>query len=220
MTAIRVHHGRLDLPADAIEDLASLLHRAEHERAARFRFPRDRRRFVVRRARLRQCLSVATGTPPNRLALITGPFGKPALADGPEFSLSHSGEHWALAIADTPVGIDLEAIYPGVDTRAIAACLFAPGEAAAIAGLPGAVGTRAFFDCWTRKEAFVKAIGRGLSYPLDSFEVSVTREARLIAGANGWAIDDLALTPGLAGALVAHGSEPPMFAIDSSNEPD
>lgn len=203
MATVILHHGALDLPADEVERLADLLAPDEHTRAARYRFPRDRRRFIVRRARLRQCLAAETGIAPEALAFVEGPFGKPALADGPAFSLSYSGEHWALAIADAPVGVDIEQVDPAVDHRGIAADLFAPRESATLAALPEARALRAFFDCWVRKEAFVKAIGQGLFYPLDAFEVSVEGAARLDAGGEGWAMREFGFADGVAGAVAA-----------------
>jgi 4'-phosphopantetheinyl transferase len=210
MAAVAVHHGRLDLAAGEVERLAALLAPEEHAQAARYRFARDRRRFVVRRARLRQCLSAQAGIAPERLVLVEGPFGKPALAGGPHFSLSHSGEHWALAIAGVPIGVDVEQLNPAIDHADIAKGLFGPRECAALAALPADRAPRGFFDCWARKEAFVKAIGLGLSYPLDAFEVSVAEAARLRVGGEGWAIRELAIAPELAGAVVAQDDGRPL----------
>jgi len=203
VAAVAVHHGRLDLPAGEVERLAALIAPEEREKAARFRFARDRRRFVVRRARLRQCLAAGMGVAPEALVFVERAFGKPTLAGGPEFSLSHSGEHWALAIAGVPVGVDIEQLNRAIDCADIAKGLFGPRECTALAALPEDRATRAFFDCWARKEAFVKAIGQGLSYSLDAFEVSVDGPARLCAGGEGWAIQDFAFAQDVAGAVVA-----------------
>lgn len=202
MAAAELHFGGLDLAEDAVERLAVLLDPAERARAARFVFARDRRRFVVRRARLREVLAAATGVAAERIVYTENAFGKPALAGGPCFSASHSHELWAVALSACAVGVDLEHHQPDLEWRELAAGLFGPGECAALDALETGDAARGFFDCWARKEAFVKAIGRGLSYPLDAFAVSVGREARLLAGADGWRIADVALAEGYSGALV------------------
>lgn len=210
MAAIALFTGSLEVPASEERRLLALLAPDERARSERFRFARDRRRFVVRRARLRETLARVTGTRPARLRFVTGPFGKPELLGGPPFSLSHSNERWLLAVGDRPLGVDCEWIDPDLDWRPIARSLFRADECAALeyAGASG------FFACWARKEAFVKALGHGLSYPLDAFAVSVGDEAALLAGGDGWRIAALPLGPDYAGALVAQDDgEPLSFRI-------
>ena len=202
MAAADLHFGSLDVGEDEVERMAVLLDPAERARAARFAFARDRRRFIVRRARLRAVLAEATGVTAERLVYTENAYGKPALAVGPRFSASHSHELWAVAVSDRDVGVDVEYHQPGIDWRDLATGLFAAGECAALDALAKDDAMRGFFDCWARKEAFVKAIGMGLSYPLDAFAVSVTPEARLLSGADGWRIAGLALAEGYSGALV------------------
>jgi len=188
VASVEIRFDRLDVEPAEVAYLARLLDAEECERAARFRFEADRRRFIVRRGRLRERLGERTGQAPERLAFGIGPFGKPELPGGPRFSLSHSGERMMLAISDVEVGCDIERHRPLDDWRAIADRLFAPGERAQLAALDEAEGRAAFFRCWARKEAFVKALGQGLSYPLDAFEVTVGPEARLLRGGEGWRI--------------------------------
>lgn len=206
MAAAEVHVGSLDLPGAEVERLLLLLSPEERARAARFAFARDRRRFVVRRARLRQTLSGVIGVAAERIGYTENGYGKPALpGGGPRFSTSHSHETWAIAVSGQDLGVDIEHHQPGIDWRDLAAGLFRADERAALDALAPGDRSRGFFDCWSRKEAFVKAIGKGLSYPLDAFAVSVTREARLLSGADGWSIADLALAEGYSAALVVAG---------------
>lgn len=203
MTTVTLHVETLDVDEAAIGRAIQLLDEQERSRAAAFRFTRDRSRFVARRARLREILSGRTGEAPERLAFAHGAHGKPILRDHAlHFSASHSHGLMMLAIATVEVGCDLEWIDPELDWPPIADRLFAPTERDALARLPEGEGRRGFFDCWARKEAYVKALGQGLSYPLDAFEVSVDRDARMRAEA-GWAIADVVPESGYAGAVVA-----------------
>jgi 4'-phosphopantetheinyl transferase len=210
MTGVAVRIGALDLDEAEIARFAALLDDEERARAARFRFDRDRRRFVVRRGRLREWLGACTGERPERLAFAIGPFGKPVLEGGPHFSLSHSHERTMLAIADAEVGCDIEWIDTEVDWRPLAEGLFAPAERDALAALPDDIGRLAFFRCWARKEAFVKAIGEGLSYPLDAFTVSIEPEPALLTGGEDWTMAAAPDLPGYAGAIVARADSSPL----------
>ncbi|MDO7843036.1 4'-phosphopantetheinyl transferase family protein [Sphingomonas immobilis] len=200
MAHAEVFHGSLDVGEAEVARLTHLLSVEERERAARFHFARDRRRFVVRRARLREVLGTATA---ERLVYTENVYGKPRLSNNAvRFSATHSGDTWAIAISSVEVGLDIEAHDTAVDWRDLAAGLFGANEIAALHALPEAEARHAFFDVWARKEAFVKAIGMGLSYPLDAFEVSAGHDARLIAGADGWAITRLDLSANYGAALV------------------
>lgn len=200
-TAIALHWGRVDAE-EGVDRLSAWLSDDELDCASGFRFDRDRRRFIVRRGRLREMLAAASGGHPAEIGFSFGPFGKPRLAPGlPCFSASHSGDFWAVAIGADELGLDIERIDPAIDHAGIAASLFAPGEREALAALTGPAALNAFFACWTRKEAFVKAIGRGLSYPLESFEVSLGTEPALLDGGDGWRLLSPRLAPGLSAAI-------------------
>ncbi|MGL4314255.1 MAG: 4'-phosphopantetheinyl transferase family protein [Sphingomonas sp.] len=204
MAAVDIWTGRLDLAAAEVERLRLLLSMPERARAERFRFARDRRRFIVRRARRRELLGMASGVAPQRLTFRTDDDGKPRLVERDlAFSASHSGDHWVLALSDASIGVDIEAHKPGIDHRDIARGLFAPGEVAALSAMPDPAASRCFFDIWARKEAFVKALGQGLSYPLTAFEVSAGSKAELVSGGDGWVMAALTIAPQLAGAVVA-----------------
>lgn len=207
-TAIALHWGHLNVDDAEVARLATCLAADELEHAARFRFGRDRRRFVVRRGKLRETLAATCGDRPATIRFSIGPFGKPQLAPGlPFFSTSHSGDIWAVALGDIELGVDIERIDPAIDAIGIAATLFAPAEHAALAALSGPAVVDAFFACWTRKEAYVKAIGQGLSHPLTAFAVSLGAEPAFLNGGAGWRLLSPRLAPDLAVAIAVadHG---------------
>jgi 4'-phosphopantetheinyl transferase len=140
-------------------------------------FPRDRQRFTAGRAFLRFLHAQYLGTEPRRLRFSYGPNGKPALADDRSdlrFNLAHSGPLAVCALArGAELGVDLERVRPIDDAGAVARSSFSPGEVERLESLPEAARLRAFYEAWTRKEAFLKALGDGLARPLDSFEVSL-----------------------------------------------
>lgn len=207
MARVAVHVETLAVDAAA---LAHLLGDDERARADRFRFPRDRRRFVVRRARLRQLLGAWVDRAPDALTFTENSHGKPILIDGPPFSLSHSADMMMLAIGDADIGCDLEWIDPALDWPPLAEAFFTTTERVALTALPAEAARRAFFACWARKEAFVKALGLGLSYPLDAFHVSVGPTAELVSGGEGWAIGAAPAIPGFATAIVARDDRTPL----------
>ncbi|HEX4460904.1 MAG TPA: 4'-phosphopantetheinyl transferase superfamily protein [Polyangia bacterium] len=216
-SAGEVHVWRLDLAhaAAAAERLWSRLSADEQTRAASFAFTRDRVRFVAARAGLRQLLGHALGRDGARLAFATNRFGKPRLADGGRlaFNVSHSADRAVYALAlDREVGIDVEAIRAGFLAEADPAHFFAPRELAELRRAPAAEQTDRFFAGWSRKEAYMKARGLGLSKPLDRFAVSLApADAALLedrddaAAVARWTLAPLAIAPGYSGALCADG---------------
>ena len=139
---------------------------AEHARAARFVFERDRRRYLAAHCALRQLLSIRTGVPAALLVFDEGPFGKPSLATPPHcaFNMSHSEEVALVAMADTgEIGVDVEMLRPMPDAMALARQNFSAAENAELAATAPADQSLAFLLGWTRKEACLKAIGSGLS---------------------------------------------------------
>ena len=207
---------RWPLLASASEQTAlwGLLSADERSRAERFRFARDRRRYIVARGTLRRLLAARLGCAADAVSFAYGPFGKPVLRHaGPlSFNLSHCDELAVLAVTDgAPVGIDLERIRPIADDFAEHA--FAAEECAALHALPRRCLEAAVFACWTRREAYVKATGAGLSQPPGSFAVSIdlSRPALLRIDAEPesvgqWTLADLAVQPGYAAALAVHRS--------------
>lgn len=203
MAAPAVHFARLDVAPAEQARLAGLLSPDERARAARFRFDRDRRRFVARRGLARERLAAVMGGCPARLRFTANAHGKPELAGGPHFSLSHSGDTMMLAIGDTALGCDVEAIDPALDWLPLARTFFAGAETASLAALDPAAARLAFFACWSLKEAFVKALGLGLSYPLDAFTVAIGGAPAIRSGGDGWAALPVAAPEGYRAALVA-----------------
>ncbi len=196
---------------------ASVMSADEQARARRFVFEKDRRRFSAARVLLRTLLASYVGTDPAALRFTTGGHGKPSLEGwppAPAFNVSHSQDVAVIAVSRAgDVGVDVEAIRKMDDGEAIAGRFFAPAEADRLRGIAPELRDEAFFACWTRKEAFVKAIGEGLSHPLDSFEVTLGpgEPARLL-GVGGhppdparWTLAALPAVPGYAGALVVRG---------------
>lgn len=186
------HFDRLDIDPDEVGNLTALLDPGERERAQRFHQSVHRQRFVVRRARLRQWLGTRLGLAPTAVPIKTDKMGKPFVPGWDRhFSTSHSHDTMLLACAPVPVGCDVERINPDFVWRPVAERLFAPEERDALAAMADTPGRIAFFHCWARKEAFVKALGLGLSYPLDAFAVSGTSPAALLRGGDGWALGTL-----------------------------
>lgn len=177
---IHVWRMNLDRPAAEVQEMRGVLSEDETARAARFVFDRHRGRFIVGRASLRSILGLYLGLAPRRLEFGYGWRGKPYLKKGSDgdrlrFNLSHSGELGLLAVIKArEIGVDVERIRQVKEHLRLAGRYFAPGEVAAIQALPGEVHYEAFFNCWTRKEAYIKALGAGLACPLDGFEVSLT----------------------------------------------
>jgi len=177
-----VHIWRLEpeLTAD-LSCYSALLSREERERAARFRFAHLTHNFIVDHARMRLLLGAYTGLDPQTLFYVVNEFGKPELANHDaslRFNLSHTEGLSLLVIClDTPVGVDVEAVRSMDDWRDVARSHFSRSEVDALQLVAESDQQHAFFRCWTRKEAFIKAHGRGLSMPLDSFAVSLGRES-------------------------------------------
>lgn len=220
LTEVHVWLAWLDLPADRINNLASTLADDESERAQRFHFERDRNRYVVSRGLLRQLIGRYLKRNPAQLRLIYGPNGKPELA-GHEtdhtlhFNLAHSGEIVLYAFSqERPIGIDVEKIRKLSDADGLAKRFFSAKEYSAWRSLARRDRLAAFFRCWTSKEAFIKALGEGLSYPLDQFDVTLSPDEPAgllaIAGdeeeAKRWSVQALYPAQDYAAAVVALGN--------------
>lgn len=188
---VHVWRATLDRPPQVTERMLRLLSADERERAARFHFARDRSRFIVGRAVLRTLLARYLGAAPEELAFQYGEFRKPALPGGPAFNLSHSGAVALYAFsAYTEVGIDVELDDADFASERIAERFFSPAEVQALRSLPLQQQPRAFLSCWTRKEAFIKARGDGLSLPLDSFDVTLAPELPAALLRTAWCSDE------------------------------
>ena len=218
-----IHVWRAIVPEDrhAAERFQWVLGPDERVRAESFHFDRDRVRFVFRRAWLKILLSRYLAADVANVRITHGRYGKPALSpsvDAPDlrFNLSHSNGMVVVAIAHgREVGLDVEYIRPEVEVDEIARRVFSRQEAAALAALPAADRVAAFFACWTRKEAFVKATGEGLSRPLADFDVSLApgEPAALLriednpADAPRWSLRALNPGTGYCAALATEGHD-------------
>ena len=207
-----VHVHCVDLDAADLDPgrVEAILEPDERARAARFSFARDRRRYVARHAVLRTLLAAQRGIAPEALRFGYNAQGKPSLADGPAFNMSHSHGLALIAIAsDGDIGCDIEWRDPSFADEGIAEKFFSPGEIVALGTLPDALRTEAFFDCWTRKEAYIKARGLGMALPLNSFEVVLDprQPAALLAGCEDWSVRSFEPAPLFHAAVVAQGTE-------------
>lgn len=169
----------LDQPEEAIGGLRRVLSGDEVERAERFVFDRHRRRFTVARGAMREVLGGYLGVGTAEVRFAYGERGKPRLAEGGvEFNLSHSEEMALLAVTSAvPVGVDVEALRRMEDALKISERFFSAAERGVLAACPEGERDAAFFRCWTRKEAYVKAVGDGIVLGLDRFDVSLDEGA-------------------------------------------
>jgi 4'-phosphopantetheinyl transferase len=202
-----------DLRHDGWPRLFGLLSEQEHRRAQAFAFAREIRRYVVSHAILRTLLGGAIGTPAPDVRLRTEIGRKPALepenCDPVHFSLSRSGELVVIGLAPRPLGVDIERLAHTMDVEDLAAHVLTSRERTAFEALDPASRPTAFLRCWTRKEAYLKAIGMGLAIPPTAVEVCF--EAGRLLGAEpisdgvesafGWFIDNFAPIEGYLGAV-------------------
>ncbi|MDE2985414.1 MAG: 4'-phosphopantetheinyl transferase superfamily protein [Gemmatimonadota bacterium] len=169
---VHIWEGRLDVPDSVTAAARSLLSRDERARADRFVYDRHRRRYTVAQAHLRRVLAGLTGIRPEKIGFRFGKHGKPFLRTGPSFNQSHSGERIMIAVsARGRLGVDIEEIRVVKYLLAIADKNFGADEAAQLHSAAGHERQELFFRLWTRKEAFLKALGVGLTHPLRTFSV-------------------------------------------------
>jgi 4'-phosphopantetheinyl transferase len=208
----------IQAPDSVVERFQPLLSPDETDRAARFRFENLRHSFILARGALRILLARYLKSLPQAVAFTYGSKGKPALAPPArlQFNASHSGDLALFAFTmDCEIGIDVEVIRPMPDMENIAKRFFCAEEAAELLSLPDGQREHGFFLCWTRKEAYIKATGDGLSAPLDAFRVTLRRGDPAVVvhlagdpvAAQAWTLHDLQPGPGFAAAL-AYRDEP------------
>lgn len=212
---VHVWHAALDLPEEQLAACWRLLDAPERERAGRFHFERDRRRFAAGRGQLRAVLGRYLAIAPAEVAFAYSAYGKPMLA-GPggqalHFNLAHSEERALIALCRSgPVGVDIERVQPTIDAHGLAKHFFAPEEQAALRELGPEAQTQAFFRIWACKEAYIKGHGHGLSLPLDSFAVELGQGGpRLLYShrdqAATWQLCELGVGAGYTAALAVAG---------------
>jgi len=219
LSQVDVWRANLDLPPDRIESLSQILSSDERARSSRFRYDLDRDRFVVSHAALRILLARYLRTRPSAIEFSCNEFGKPGLSGNSgrelQFNLSHSGTLALFAFARAQVGVDIERIRPEFATEQIAERFFSPDEVRSLRALPTNLQAVGFFNCWTRKEAYIKAWGQGLSMPLRDFTVSLRPgdPAALLSHANQveiseWSLRELPAPEPYVAAMAVRLKEP------------
>jgi len=207
---------------DGDSDLEDVLSAEEQLRANRFAFDEDRQRFVSARGRVRQILGGHTGADPASLSFERGEHGKPSLSGGPAFNFSDSADIGVLAISDLgPLGIDIEQLRPR-DFLKLAERYFSPAERACLVAMDEPGIPAAFYRGWTRKEAFLKAVGTGLATRLDAFEVTIGQDepARVLRidptidiDVSAWSLHVLDIAPGFEAALAIRSAGEPVEIV-------
>ncbi len=206
-----------DLGSADISNGRSLLSSSEIGRSKQFRHGRDSNRFVLVRSSLRIILGRYLDLPPDKLEFCCTRYGKPELTKGCagadlRFNVSHSEDYALVGITYArEIGVDIEHVKPIPEANLMARHFFSSNERTALDGLPPEELPRSFFRYWTRKEAFIKARGQGLSYPLDRLDVStISSETGLeliedSGQLSHWSLLDLSPAPGYVGTVVVHG---------------
>jgi len=218
MNQVDVWRVFLKLELDSVQGAESTLSTDESQRAAKFRFDKDRHRFMASHVALRNVISCYLDREPQQINFTVGEYGKPAIPSdiNLEFNLSHSGDYALIGIArERKVGIDVERFRQDMEIDKIARRFFSEEENSELMGVPTEQQLIGFFNCWTRKEAYIKAHGLGLSLPLDSFDVSLTPNEPAILRAtrpdsqevSKWRLLSLDIEDQYAGALAVEGRD-------------
>ena len=220
LRAEEVHVWLAKLDDYSADSLRLLLAKDELARASRFHFDKDRNHYTVTRGLLRKLLAAYLSLPAGQLRFSYAEKGKPALEESQRsslnFNLAHSHDMAIYAFSrNRDVGVDLESIREDLADEKIAERFFSPYEIDALAKLPAELRKQAFFDCWTRKEAYIKARGEGLSMPLNEFDVSLRpgeaaallRNHKDPAEVTRWSMQSIAVPAGFVAALVASGHD-------------
>jgi 4'-phosphopantetheinyl transferase len=208
MTGVDIYTHDLDAPAAGVGTLSP----EELARACRFRFERHRRRFINCRAKLREILATYLDRDPAFIEFEYNQFGKPSVAALNArlyFNVSHAEGVAMFAVSQSrEIGIDVERIDSTFADEQIPERFFSSREVEILRALPKAHQVDAFFNCWTRKEAYIKARGLGLSLSLASFDVTLTpgEPAAFLRGAGDWSIETIDAPMGYVAAVVAEGS--------------
>jgi 4'-phosphopantetheinyl transferase len=213
---IHVWRQRISVTAEELKTLRELLSPEERNREERYRFEASRRTFVVCRGMLRVFLCGYLGTQPERFEFAYSEYGRPELVPANEpcaldFNVSHTEDFALLAFSrNRRIGVDIEQVRNDFNTSEIAERFFSESERTRLRRLAPSERHQSFFRCWTRKESFIKALGEGLSHPLDSFDVSIEPDdpPRLLATrpndeTSRWQLWDINVPSGYVAALAA-----------------
>ncbi len=216
---IHVHYTMLDAPPGRIAAFRELLTDDEQARADRFRFTRDHNHYVIAHSWLRTILAAYLEMHPRAIQFSYSQYGKPHVENQPvgldlRFNLSHAGKIALLGVArGATIGVDVEQIRMDFPVLDVAEHFFSDHERAVLAAVPPALQHETFFNAWTRKEAYIKAIGEGLSHPLADFDVSLAPgdPPQILATrpdpseAARWSLASFAPYPGYIAAVAIQG---------------
>lgn len=222
---VHIWFASLDKPVSIVESLIKTLSKEELDRARRYYFPRLRKRFIVSHGLLRCILSKYLSLEPDQLQFSHNSFGKPSLPislgkKNLSFNMSHSGSYVLYAITlDREIGVDIEQVHENFEWESIASSFFSSLENQMLQEVPQELKYEAFFNCWTRKEAYIKARGNGFSYPLDRFAVSLISGepvALLMDKENPtetsrWKLEDISPVSGYKAALAVQDLDMPFI---------
>ncbi|WP_064010964.1 4'-phosphopantetheinyl transferase family protein [Methylomonas methanica] len=206
---VDVWQGRLSLSADTLARLASRLSGDETLKAQAFKFPTLRDRYIAARGLLRETLAGYLAVDPAALTFVSGPYGKPALLDEAlHFNISHTADSLLIAVANfADIGIDMEAVKLRRNFESLAERCFSDREYQGWCELPAELQAGAFYRLWTKKEAFVKAVGRGIALGLEQCEFALGSGGQLVAipdeygPASAWLVHELDVDGTVAPAL-------------------
>lgn len=204
-----VWQGRLSLSADTLGRLESRLSDDETLKAQAFKFPTLRDRYIAARGMLRETLAGYLAVDPAVLKFVSGPYGKPALLDDAlHFNISHTADSVLIAVANfADIGIDMEAVKLRRNFDSLAQRCFSDREYQGWCELPAELQAGAFYRLWTKKEAFVKAVGRGIALGLEQCEFALGCGGQLVAipdeygPASTWLVHELDVDGTVAPAL-------------------
>lgn len=213
---VHIWRAPLDLEESFQSSFLKLLSPDEKSRAQKFRFAKDSRNFINARGILRSLIGKYLEMNPAEISFQYSKFGKPAIADNHplQFNVSHSQNIALFAFTKRfHVGVDIECVNPNIEIKDIATKFFSTNEVSNLLALPEDQQPLGFFNCWTRKEAFIKAIGEGLSFPLNQFEVSLEpdKPAKLLAthwdanAVSKWTLYSMTPASNFVGSVVIEG---------------
>lgn len=224
-----VHIWKIPLDQDGAEQWMSCLSKEEQQKAEQFAFIKDRRRYIVAHRYCRLILSRYLRVKANQIEFSETEMGKPVILNSSDpaihYNLTHSHSMALVAVSTHPVGVDIEYIDPTLPLEDMAIHIMSPQEWKLFQQLPQQNKIHAFYYCWTRKEAYVKALGKGLSYPIQQVTVSLCRDTIDLwmdqsdpQERKKWRMFHIHLSSEYVGAVVCQGEQVLHFSVDHLEE--